>query len=404
MKKILIFSLAYYPKFIGGDAVAIKEITDRTPPKDIEFHMITLRFDSMLPKVERLGNVMVYRIGFGKKDVGTRQTYTPLFYISKILFIPLAVLKAIRLNRQHHFDGLWAMMSYMVFPIVLMRLFGFKTPFILTLQEGETYERVFKSWYIVPLLSLLDYGFRHATVVQTISNFLGEWARRRGFEGPLEVIPNGFNSSALTHGYLPHELDELKKKLGIKQDEIVLVTVSRLVKKNAVDDVIRALPFLSRRVRLLIVGGGPDEEELKKLAHDRKVSSQTIFVGRVDTSETTKYRKISSIFIRPSRSEGMGNSFVSSMALGLPVIATQEGGIADFLFDAKRDPGQPTTGWAVDTDSPEQIAEAVDDILDHPEKTKKVIETARNLVLTKYNWDTIAKDMQDKVFSRLFAK
>ena len=55
-KRVLIFSLAYFPKHVGGAEVAIKEITDRISPQDIEFHMITLRFDSTLPKVEKIGN------------------------------------------------------------------------------------------------------------------------------------------------------------------------------------------------------------------------------------------------------------------------------------------------------------------------------------------------------------
>ena len=62
-QRILIFSLAYFPKHVGGAEVAIKEITDRITPEDIEFHLITLRFDSTLPKESREGNVHVYRIG-----------------------------------------------------------------------------------------------------------------------------------------------------------------------------------------------------------------------------------------------------------------------------------------------------------------------------------------------------
>ena len=81
-KKILIFSLAYYPTFVGGAEVAIKEITDRI--NDIEFHMITLRFDSTKPKEELIGNVMVHRMGFGKKGTSAEETYNPVFYISKI--------------------------------------------------------------------------------------------------------------------------------------------------------------------------------------------------------------------------------------------------------------------------------------------------------------------------------
>jgi glycosyltransferase involved in cell wall biosynthesis len=89
------------------------------------------------------------------------------------------------------------------------------------------------------------------------------------------------------------------------------------------------------------------------------------------------------------------------MAVGLPVIATQEGGIADFLFDAKRNPDKETTGWAVDKDSPEQIAQAVRDIIAHPEQVARVTATAKKLVRDKYDWNLIAEQMR-KVFAGLF--
>ncbi|HJV32713.1 MAG TPA: hypothetical protein VJ694_01675, partial [Patescibacteria group bacterium] len=60
-KRVLIFSLAYHPKHVGGAEIAIKEITDRVPSDEIEFHMVTLRFDSTLPKTEKIGNVLVHR-------------------------------------------------------------------------------------------------------------------------------------------------------------------------------------------------------------------------------------------------------------------------------------------------------------------------------------------------------
>jgi glycosyltransferase involved in cell wall biosynthesis len=96
----------------------------------------------------------------------------------------------------------------------------------------------------------------------------------------------------------------------------------------------------------------------------------------------------------------MGNSFIEAMAAGLPVIATQEGGIADFLYDAKRNPGKEPTGWAVDRDSPEQIAESVKDIIAHPEKVATVTETAHTMVIKTYEWSHITRNMQD-VFDRI---
>lgn len=391
-KKILIFSLAYYPSFVSGAEAAIKEITDRINPSDIEFHMITLLFDRTAPREELIGHVHVRRIGFGGA------------YLSKIFFIPFAALKARALNKQHHFDALWAMMTYMLLPVVFSRVVGVRAPHVLTLQDGDPYEKVFKRWFIRPIAPLLDYGFRTASVIQAISIYLATWPARRGYKGLIELIYNGANPRDLKESVPIEEVEEIKRKLNKKPDDVWLVNTARLVHQKANDDTIRALPFLSENVKFLVVGGGPDKEMLKNLAKELGVVDRVIFTGAVDRSEVTKYRKASDIFVAPSRSEGLGNAFLSAMASRLPVVATQEGGLADFMFDEKRNQDKPTTGWAVDKDSPRQIAEAVNDILAHPEKMKRVTETARAMVLEKYDWDITTKQMRERVFGYIFKK
>jgi glycosyltransferase involved in cell wall biosynthesis len=215
-------------------------------------------------------------------------------------------------------------------------------------------------------------------------------------------VPNAVNVQKLSQEYPVAELDLLKIKLGKKPEDIFIITTSRLVHKNAVDDVIKSLALLPTHIQFLILGTGPDEAALRKLAQEAGVAGRVQWLGQVEHTELPKYLKISDIFIRPSRSEGMGNSFIEAMAAGLPVIATQQGGIADFLFDAKRNPDKSTTGWAVDVESPQQIAEAVTEIISNPEGAKRVIEMAKAMVVEKYDWDLIAKDMREKVFGRVF--
>ena len=383
--------------------MAIKEITDRIDSKDIEFHMVTLRFDLALPKIEKIGNVTVHRIGFTRPNPTMEDLKKFPLHCNKYLYQFAAALKAIRLHRKYHYHGIWAMMAHSSgVPAALFKLFYPRVPYVLTLQEGDPIDYIERT--VRPLWPLFSRAFTKADVVQAISNFLGEWARRRGFKGPLEIIHNGANSRDFLEIYSAQEIEEFKQKVGKKDGEVYIVTTSRLVHKNAVDDVIKALPLLSSYIQFLVVGGGPDEKMLKQLAKDLGVSERVKFVGQVDRGETPKYRRISDIFARPSRSEGMGNSFASAMAANIPIIATQEGGIAEFLFDAKRNPDKETTGWAVDKDSPEQIAEAVKDILANPAKVKKVTETARKLAYEKYNWDFITKDMREKVFAKAFFK
>jgi glycosyltransferase involved in cell wall biosynthesis len=390
MKRVLIFSLAYYPSNVSGAEVAIKEITDRIAPSDIEFHLITLLFDKAAPREELIGNVHVYRVGFGGA------------YLSKILYIPLAALTARSLDTKLHFDALWSMMTYMLMPVVLARALGVKAPHVLTLQDGDPYEKVFERAFIKPFVPLIDYGFRTAAIVQAISKYLAAWPAKRGYAGRVVVIPNGASIPA-NQEYPAEELAALKKKVGKKDGEVFMVTVARLVHQKAQDMVIRSLLLLPPNIRYLVVGDGPDMDMLKALAKELGLQDRVIFVGKVDRSETSKYRKISEVFVHPSRSEGQGIAFLSTMAAGIPIVATQEGGIAEFLFDAKRNPDKPTTGWAVDVDSPEQIAEAVKDILAHPAAAEEAVKNARRMVTETYDWDVIVPEMRKQVFGAVLS-
>lgn len=372
--RILIFSLAYYPH-IGGAEVAIKEITDRI--LDIEFHLLTLNFGGEVPE-EKIGNVFVHRVGNGSS------------YLSKILFIPRAMYRARVMHRTLGFDSFWAMMSYMLFPIVLLRWIGVRVPYLLTLQEGDPFEHTFNRWFILPFRPLLSTGFRKASAIQSISSYLATWAKHMGFRDEVAVIGNGVDVAHFTRVHTR----------PLSPREAILVTTSRLVHKNALDDVIRALVLLPEQVTFHIYGMGKEERNLMQLAERLGVSSRIAFKGFIKHAELPALLQECDIFIRASRSEGMGNSFIEAMAAGLPIIATQEGGISDFLFDAKRNPDKPTTGWAVDKNSPEQIAEAVKDILANPEQVARVKANAKKLAIEKYDWNLIAKQMAG-VFNRV---
>ena len=173
-----------------------------------------------------------------------------------------------------------------------------------------------------------------------------------------------------------------------------MVSTARLVTTKGHDDVIRALAKLESNIKFLLVGSGPEEANLKKLSQELGLASRVIFVGAVDRTEVTKYRKISDIFVGPSRSEGLGNAFLSAMASHLPVVATRSGGLNEFIFDQK-------TAWAVEKDNPQQIAEAVRDILKNPTKVKTITDSAYQMVCEKYNWDHIDKQMKEKIFKKI---
>lgn len=390
-KRVLIFSLAYYPSFVSGAEAAIKEITDRISEDAIDFHLITLLFDTRALRKEKIGSVTVHRVGFGGA------------YLSKIFFIPLAALKARELNRERPFNAVWSMMTYMLFPAVLARVLGVSAPRVLTLQDGDPYEKVFERPFIKPIAGILDYGFRTTAIIQVISNYLATWPARRGYAGRIELIRNGANPRDLKNSVPEAEVEVVKQQLHKKPGEVFLINTSRLVHQKANDDTIRALTMLPDTIRLILVGDGPDRPMLEALANELGVTDRVTFVGAVDRTSVSAYRKAADIFVAPSRSEGLGNAFLSAMASRVPVVLTQEGGIADYLFDEKRNPDHQPTGWAVDKDSPEQIAQAVRDILENPEKVQRITANARRIVEEEYDWDRIAQQMEQRVFNSVFS-
>ncbi len=400
MKKILIFSLQYYP-LVGGAEVAIKEITNRISPEEVEFHLVTLRFDSTLPRQEQIENVMVHRIGFSlQKPSPADLKKFPLHFL-KHWYQLGAFFAAIRLHRTYRFDGIWAMMAHSTgVPAGLFKTLHPEIKYLLTLQEGDPPEHIER--LALPVWPLFVRGFTKADQLQALSNFLIAWGKRMGFRGEGVLVPNGTDVQQFTRRLQPAARTHERALLGVQPRDTMLVSSSRLVHKNAMDDVIKAIALLPSTVRFVNYGFGPDKAELEVLAKTLGVQDRIRLLDHPGVPALPEYVSLGDIFIRPSRSEGQGISFIEAMAAGLPVIATQEGGIADFLFDEKRNPDRPTTGWAVDKDSPEQIAEAVKDIIARPEKVREVTETARQMVIEKYDWDLIARQMRE-LFGRMLA-
>jgi len=97
--------------------------------------------------------------------------------------------------------------------------------------------------------------------------------------------------------------------------------------------------------------------------------------------------QVADIFIRPSRSEGQGISFLEAMACKIPVIATPVGGIVDFLKDGE-------TGYFCQPENPESIAETVKRVISDPNKNQ-IIENAYEMVKEKYDWDLIARQVAE---------
>jgi glycosyltransferase involved in cell wall biosynthesis len=391
-RRILIFSLAYYPRLVAGAEVAIKEITDRIPPSEIIFDMITLRFDKALPREEKIGNVHIHRIGFVKENPTAEELVRFPMYLAKVLYPIIATIRALELHKTNRYDAIWSMMSYMGFPALFFSWFHPRVKRILTLQDGDSEHHLVGRRRIKLVSFLYKKIFKKADTVQVISTYLGGFAKKMGYPGEPIVIPNGVDIQKFRQAFTPHEIDLVKKKVNKKEGDMLLITTSRLVEKNNIGAVISAMVHLPPHISFLVLGVGPLEMSLRKKAEELGLGKRVHFLGFIDNAEIPKYLRISDIFIRPSISEGMGISFIEAMAAEIPVITTPVGGIVDFVKDGE-------TGIFCETNNPRNIAQKIEKLIKDKESRDIIVRNAKAMVDQKYDWKLIASEMKMKVLS-----
>lgn len=368
MKRILVFATTYFP-LVGGAEVALKEITDRIP--DIRFHLICAKLKPTLLETEEMGNVTVHRVGFGTS-------------FDKFLLPVLGVKKALALGE---YPVVWSLMaSFGGFAALGYTWVRPKTKLFLTLQEGDPLEHYDRR--AGPFTWLHRMIFRRAHSVQAISHFLAQWSVHMGFKGRPEVVPNGVDLRTFLVSIDDAVRESKRTHLGFNRNDIVLVTASRLSHKNAVDDLINALTQLPESYRVLVLGVGEDEQKLRTLVHEKGLAQRVVFAGSITHAELPMYLQCGDVFVRASRSEGLGNAFLEAMACGVPVVGTRVGGIPDFLKDGD-------TGVFCEVNNPSSIARAVLRIQESDVLRMRLIQNGRALVRGAYDWEKIAARMQE---------
>lgn len=394
-KSVALFTFAYSP-FEGGAEIAAREIITRLP--QLRFTVFTHRFNvGWSPEESVDDHIEIIRCGPGRRYAG-QEGMTVQYYgrlLDKIAYVFRSYRAAERRHREQPFQVIWAMMaSYGGIAALLFKLRHPRVPFLVSLQEGDSPEHLrFGKLGLVGFFGKRI--IRKADRLQVISHYLKNFAVAQGARCPIEVVPNGVDAERFQ--IITHEdkVSELKQRLRIT-DEYIIVTTSRLVYKNGVDILIRAMRELRGNlpnVTCVIIGDGPERKSLHALVSALKLEPNVQFVGQVPQREIPYYFRIADVFARPSRSEGLGSAFLEAMAAGVPVVATPVGGIIDFIKDGE-------TGFVTKVDDPSDCAKQLQRALTDVEQRKKVIARAQQLIQDEYTWDRVTSAMS-RIFGTL---
>jgi glycosyltransferase involved in cell wall biosynthesis len=194
----------------------------------------------------------------------------------------------------------------------------------------------------------------------------------------IRVILNGVDSN---------RFDPAKITIERKNACPVLLTARRLVKKNGVDNLLRAMPHILEQAecKLLIIGDGPERSDLIHLVEKLGIKNHVNFLGAIPNNDIARYLALADIAVVPSIVEASSIFMLESMAMGKPVVATGAWGLAEII--------NGKNGILTDAS---HLGEAIAELLLNDQKQKELGKNARQYVIKYHNWENIAKRMESE--------
>ncbi|MEJ2722985.1 MAG: glycosyltransferase family 4 protein, partial [bacterium] len=182
-------------------------------------------------------------------------------------------------------------------------------------------------------------------------------------------------------------------------DEPTIIHFGRIRKYKSIDVVIGAFELIRKQIpsaRLLIVGGGPEKENLVGLVEKKGLAGSIRFLGTVQTQELVGLLNRAHLFLNASPKEGWGLTVVEANACGVPVVASRRPGLQDSVKDGR-------TGYLVDYGDSAAFAERAVELLTDEEKWRRMsaaaVEWARSLT-----WERTAREMETILLSEIGSK
>lgn len=206
---------------------------------------------------------------------------------------------------------------------------------------------------------------------------------------PMYVVPTGINLDRFetSDAYIRRTI---RNKFGIGEDECLLTFVGRVAKEKNLEEIISFMDDArTNNIRLLVVGDGPDREDVEKEVARRGLKDRVIFAGMVAPSEVADYYKAGDIFVSASTTETQGLTYMEAMASGLVLLCRNDEALDDVVVNGEN-------GFVYD--NKEDFMNALFILMTDSEKRAEIAAKARASVLERYSIDKFAKDCE-RVYS-----
>ena len=206
----------------------------------------------------------------------------------------------------------------------------------------------------------------------------------------IKVIYNG------TPNYKYKDIDNnqkeiLKKKYNINENEFIIGSISR---KKEQDQIIEALTLLPSNCRIILIGLKTDEfESYKPIIEKNKLQERVLSIGMIDGKETLNHYQILDVDVLASTMEGLSQSLLEAMYLGIPVVATRAAGNINLIKDQEN-------GLLFENNDVEGLARAIRSIMENSDLRMKLIYEGEKTAKIDFSIEKVIENYE-KQFSEL---
>jgi L-malate glycosyltransferase len=256
-----------------------------------------------------------------------------------------------------------------------------------------TWQNLFKR-YITPFHYMERFVLKSSQFAFVGSYSAQEVLKRKDYAGKTVLLPSGIDEDV----YFPHSNsnDELKNKLDIKENEILIGFLGRIVEEKGLQTLLMGLKQIQDLSwRLVVIGAGPFENKFDALARNLQLNDRIIRFDFVPHPEAPRYLSAFDILVLPSKTcsnwkEQFGRVIIEAMACGTPVVGSNSGEIPNLI-------GATQGGLIFPEEQPQQLAHQLKSLILDPSLRLRLGQQGRQNVLRDYINSTLAKRFAETI-------
>lgn len=391
--RVIMLSWEYPPRIVGGISPHVHDLSQQLQAKGVDVHVVTKATPQAPDEEVQTSGVHVHRVHL---------TEVPNDFLHEIQLLNLATEIRVRKLLEDWRPGgeptLFHAHDWLSLDSARELKYEYSLPLVATIHATEFGRHGGinndTSKYIHEQEYWLSY---EAWRIIVASDFMKHEVNRI-FDSPLDkidVIYNGVNASKFEFEWSDQERAEYRAKFA-EPDQKIILYVGRFVREKGIHLLLDAANMIlaeDPKAKIVIVGGG-DKDRFQRFSDWAGVGDSVMFTGFMSSRPLYQLYRCADLAVFPSLYEPFGIVALEAMAAGVPVVASDAGGLTEVVLHDK-------TGTSMFSGNAESLAWAVIRVLKDPVRARHLAESAKARLKTDFDWSNIA-DKTIKTYDRVW--